>query len=81
MFMNRKLTYRYVFTLLNIKHAEGRNEYIDLAQKANLLGIKFLVKKVKTRSKQPEVPSSFIKNNYSSENRAFFKITFLSKSN
>ena len=37
MFMNRKLTYRYAFTLLKIKHAEGRNKYIDLAQEANLL--------------------------------------------
>jgi len=47
MFMNRKLTYRYVFTLLNIKHAEGRKEYIDIAQEANLLWNKILSQKGK----------------------------------
>ena len=51
MFMNRKLTYRYVFTLLKIKHAEGRNEYIDLAQEANLLWNKILSQKGKNQIK------------------------------
>ena len=37
MVMNKKLTYRYAFTLLKMKNAEGRNEYIDLAKEANLL--------------------------------------------
>jgi len=47
--MNRKLTYRYVFTLLNIKHAEGRKEYIDIAQEANLLWNKILSQKGKNQ--------------------------------
>ena len=51
MFMNRKLTYRYVYTLLNIKHAEGRNEYIDIAQEANLLWNKILSQKGKNQIK------------------------------
>ena len=51
MFMNRKLTYRYVFTLLNINHAEGINEYIDIAQEANLLWNKILSQKGKNQIK------------------------------
>ena len=35
--MINKLTYRYAFTLLKMKNAEGRNEYMDLAKEANLL--------------------------------------------
>ena len=35
--MTKKLTYRYAFTLLKMKKAEGRSEYIDLAKEANLL--------------------------------------------
>ena len=37
MIMTKKLTYRYAFTLLKMKNAEGRNEYMDLAKEANLL--------------------------------------------
>ena len=37
MVMTKKLTYRYAFTLLKMKKAEGRNEYIDLEKEANLL--------------------------------------------
>jgi len=37
MAMTKKLTYRYAFTLLKMKKAEGRSEYIDLAKEANLL--------------------------------------------
>ena len=37
MVMTKKLTYRYAFTLLKMKKAEGRSEYIDLAKEANLL--------------------------------------------
>ena len=51
MAMNRKLTYRYAFTLLKIKHAEGRNEYIDLEQEANLLWNKILSQKGKNQIK------------------------------
>ena len=51
MAMNKKLTYRYAFTLLKMKHAEGRNEYIDLAQEANLLWHQIVSQKAKTRSK------------------------------
>ena len=47
MVMNKKLTYRYAFRLLKIKHAEGRNEYIYLAQEANLLWNKILSQKGK----------------------------------
>ena len=47
--------------MLKIKHAEGRNEYIDLVQEANILWNKILSQKGKNRSKQPEGPSSFIK--------------------
>ena len=35
--MTNKLTYQYAFTLLKMKKAEGRNEYMDLAKEANLL--------------------------------------------
>ena len=35
--MIRKLIHRYAFTLLKMKNAEGRNEYMDLAKEANLL--------------------------------------------
>jgi len=35
--MTKKLTYKYAFTLLKMKNAEGRNEYMDLAKEANLL--------------------------------------------
>ena len=35
--VTEKLTYRYAFTLLKMKNAEGRNEYMDLAKEANLL--------------------------------------------
>ena len=51
MVMNRKLTYRYAFTLLKIKHAEGRNEYIDLALEANILWNKILSQKGKNQIK------------------------------
>ena len=34
--MTKKLTYRYTFTLLKMKKAEGRSEYIDLAKEANV---------------------------------------------
>ena len=37
MAMTKKLTYRYAFTLLKMKKAEGRSEYIDLAKEANLI--------------------------------------------
>ncbi len=37
MTITKKLTYRYAFTLLKMKNAEGRNEYMDLAKEANLL--------------------------------------------
>ena len=37
MVMTKKLTYRNAFTLLKMKKAEGRSEYIDLAKEANLL--------------------------------------------
>ena len=36
MAMTKKLTYRYAFTLLKMKKAEGRSEYIDLAKELNL---------------------------------------------
>ena len=35
--LTKKLTYRYAFTLLKMKNAEGRNEYMDLAKEANLI--------------------------------------------
>jgi len=35
--MIKKLTYRYAFTLLKMKNAKGRNEYMDLAKEANLI--------------------------------------------
>ena len=37
MVMSNKLTYRYAFTLLKMKNAEGRSEYMDLAKEANLI--------------------------------------------
>ena len=37
MVMTKKLTYSYAFTLLKMKNAEGRNEYMDLAKEANLI--------------------------------------------
>ena len=37
MIMTKKLTYRYAFTLLKMKNAEGRNEYMYLAKEANLI--------------------------------------------
>ena len=45
--MTEKLTYRYAFTLLKMKHAEGRNEYMDLAKEANLLWHQIIWKKSK----------------------------------
>ncbi len=45
--MIKKLTYRYAFTLLKMKNAEGRNEYMDLAKEANLLLHQILSKKYK----------------------------------
>ena len=30
--MTKKLAYRYSFTLMKMKNAEGRNEYMDLAK-------------------------------------------------
>ena len=47
MVMNKKLTYPYAFTLLKMKHAEGRNEYIDLAQEANLFWPQIVSQKLK----------------------------------
>ena len=35
--MTKKLTYRYAFTLLKMKNAEGRNEYMDLAKEESLM--------------------------------------------
>ena len=37
MVLTKKLTYRYAFTLLKMKKAKGRSEYIDLEKEANLL--------------------------------------------
>ena len=45
--MPEKLTYRYAFTLLKMKNAEGRNEYMDLAKEANLLWHQIIRKKSK----------------------------------
>ena len=45
--MTTKLTHRYAFTLLKMKKAEGRNEYMDLAKEANLLCHKMVGKKSK----------------------------------
>ena len=47
MTMTKILTYRYAFTLLKMKNAEGRNEYMDLAKEA-YSGIKYLAKSLKT---------------------------------
>ena len=47
MIMTKKLTYRYAFTLLKIKNAEGRNEYIDLAKEENLIWHKIVSEKSK----------------------------------
>jgi len=45
--MATKLTYRYAFTMLKMKKAEGRNEYMDLAKEANLLWHQIVSKKSK----------------------------------
>ncbi|WP_269610607.1 hypothetical protein [Prochlorococcus marinus] len=45
--MTKKLTYRYAFTLLKMKNAEGRNEYMDLAKEANLIWYQIVSKKAK----------------------------------
>ena len=45
--MKTKLTYRYAFTMLKMKKAEGRNEYMDLAKEANLLWYQIVSKKSK----------------------------------
>ncbi len=45
--MTKKLTYRYAFTLLKMKNAEGRNEYMDLAKEANLLWHQIVCQKSK----------------------------------
>ena len=47
MIMTKKLTYRYAFTLLKMKNAKGRNEYMDLAKEANLLWHQIVSKKSK----------------------------------
>ena len=47
MVMQKKLTYRYAFTLLKMKNAEGRNEYMDLAKEANLLWHRIVSQKAK----------------------------------
>tara|TARA_B100000579_G_scaffold160818_1_gene130627 strand:- start:174 stop:380 length:207 start_codon:yes stop_codon:yes gene_type:complete len=46
--MTNKLTYRYAFTLLKMKNAEGRNEYMDLAKEANLLWHQIISQKSKS---------------------------------
>ena len=43
--MTKKLTHRYAFTLLKMKKAEGRNEYMDLVKEANLLWHQIVSKK------------------------------------
>ena len=48
MFMTNKLTYRYAFTLLKMKKAESRNEYMDLAKEANLIWHQILRQKSKS---------------------------------
>ena len=45
--MSKKLTYRYAFTLLKMKNAKGRNEYIDLAKEENLIWHKIVSEKSK----------------------------------
>ena len=45
--MATKLTYRYAFTMLKMKKAEDRNEYMDLAKEANLLWHQIVSKKSK----------------------------------
>ena len=45
--MTTKLSYRYAFTQLKMKKAEGRNEYMDLAKEANLLWHQIVSKKSK----------------------------------
>ena len=47
MIMVKKLTYQYAFTLLKMKKAEGRSEYMDLAKEANLIWHKIVSKKSK----------------------------------
>ena len=46
--MTKKLTYKYAFTLLKMKNAEGRNEYMDLAKEANLIWHQIVNQKSKT---------------------------------
>ena len=45
--MTKKLTHRYAFTLLKMKNAEGRNEYMDLAKEANLIWHQIVTQKSK----------------------------------
>ena len=45
--MTTKLTHRYAFTMLKMKKAEGRNEYMELAKEANLLWHQIVSKKSK----------------------------------
>ena len=45
--MTTKLTYRYAFTLLKMKNAKGRSEYMDLAKEANLMWHQIVNKKSK----------------------------------
>ena len=46
--MATKLTYRYAFTMLKMKKAEGRNQYMDLVKEANLLLHQIVSKKSKS---------------------------------
>jgi len=43
--MTTKLSYRYAFTLLKMKKAEGRNEYMDLTKEANVIWHQIVCKK------------------------------------
>ncbi len=45
--MTKKLTYQYAFTLLKMKNAEGRNEFMDLAKEANLIWHQIICQKYK----------------------------------
>ena len=45
--MTKNLSYRYAFTLIKMRKAEGRNEYMDLAKEANLLYYQIVSKKSK----------------------------------
>ena len=47
MVMTKEQNYLYAFTLLKMKDAEGRNEYMDLAKEANLLWHQIVSKKSK----------------------------------